>query len=689
MTVSINNISLKNFLSTGNVTQTVVFNQKNLTLILGDNLDLGSNGARNGVGKTVIAQAISYALYGEPINKIKQDNLINRTNGKNMLVTIDFSVNGNDYRIERGRKPNVLRFYVNNVEHKNNESQGENRETQDQIVDLLKMSHVMFKNLVILNTYTEPFLSMKAPDQREIIEQLLGISLLSEKAENLKEKVKTTKLLIQQEDFKIKTIEESNKKVSEQIDNLKKRQSIWINKYNTDVNNITVEYNKLSNINFEEELLNHEKLKEYKVTINRIEKYKSLLKLEDKWKINQNTKISEFKKKFDKLNSIDISQELLNHNLLEEYNTKLNESTVHATSISKLVKEIATIEKTITRLEKECDSLKRNVCHACNQEIHNHTHEELLSSKLKELQDQVEANEKLKNELSDLQNNPIVLPDKPTVHYSNKNEAFLHYTELEKLQQSIDNVTSETSPYLSQLSEYNDIDVGMDISEPKTIYESESEAIKAFSKLEMLEKQLEKLLSESDPYEDQIREMENKSLSKVTYDRINELTVLQDHQKFLIDLLTNKDSFIRKKIIDKNLSYLNSRLKYYLQSIGLPHTVVFKNDLSVEISEIGRELDFANLSRGEGNRLIISLSLAFRDVYESMFNSINMLMIDELMDSGMDTVGTDNCLMLLKDLTRSRNKSVLLISHKDELINRVDNVLKVVKQNGFTEYNIN
>jgi DNA repair exonuclease SbcCD ATPase subunit len=248
MTVSINNISLKNFLSTGNVTQTVVFNQKNLTLILGDNLDLGGNGARNGVGKTVIAQAISYALYGEPINKIKQDNLINRTNGKNMLVTIDFSVNGNDYRIERGRKPNVLRFYFNNVEHKNNESQGENRETQDQIIDLLKMSHVMFKNLVILNTYTEPFLSMKAPDQREIIEQLLGISLLSEKAENLKEKVKTTKLLIQQEDFKIKTIEESNKKVSEQIDNLKKRQSIWINKYNTDVNNITVEYNKLSNI---------------------------------------------------------------------------------------------------------------------------------------------------------------------------------------------------------------------------------------------------------------------------------------------------------------------------------------------------------------------------------------------------------------------------------------------------------
>jgi DNA repair exonuclease SbcCD ATPase subunit len=689
MTITINNISLKNFLSTGNVTQTVKFDHKNLTLILGDNLDLGGNGARNGVGKTCIAHAISYALYGEPISKIKQDNLINRTNGKNMLVTIDFSVNGNDYRIERGRKPNVLRLYVNNVEHKQSESQGENRETQDHIVDILKMSHVMFKNLVILNTYTEPFLSMKAADQREIIEQLLGISILSEKADTLKENVKTTKALIQQEDFKIKTLEESNKKVTEQIESLKKRQNAWIEKYNADVNNITSEYNKVSNINFEEELENHLKLKEYKLTLDRLEKYKSLLKLEDKWKLNQNNKIIEYKTKFDKLNKIDISTELLNHNLLEEYNTRLKESVNYDLSISKLSKEIQSVTTSITKIQKEFDSLKRNVCHACNQEIHNHKHEYLLKDKTKELEDQKLLLEKLNNELLDMKNNPIVIPTKPEVYYSNKNEAFLHYSELEKLQEHINTIQSEISPYQTQLSDFSDIDINVVLEAPKTIYASEADAIKAFSKLEMLETQLEKLLNETDPYNDQIREMESKSLVKVTYDKINELTVLQDHQKFLIDLLTNKDSFIRKKIIDKNISFLNSRLKYYLQYIGLPHTVVFKNDLSVEISEIGRELDFANLSRGEGNRLIISLSFAFRDVYESMFNSINILMIDELMDSGMDTVGTDSCMMLLKDLSRNRNKSVLLISHKDELINRVDNVLKVVKQNGFTEYNIN
>jgi signal transduction protein with GAF and PtsI domain len=104
-------------------------------------------------------------------------------------------------------------------------------------------------------------------------------------------------------------------------------------------------------------------------------------------------------------------------------------------------------------------------------------------------------------------------------------------------------------------------------------------------------------------------------------------------REFLYKLLTNKDSYIRKRIIDQNLSYLNARLSQYLDRIGLPHTVVFMNDLSVNITELGRELDFDNLSRGERNRLILSLSWSFRDVWESLYQPINLLFIDELIDS--------------------------------------------------------
>jgi DNA repair exonuclease SbcCD ATPase subunit len=120
--------------------------------------------------------------------------------------------------------------------------------------------------------------------------------------------------------------------------------------------------------------------------------------------------------------------------------------------------------------------------------------------------------------------------------------------------------------------------------------------------------------------------------------------------------------------------------------MGLPHNVVFQNDLSVEITELGRDLDFDNLSRGERNRLILGLSFAFRDVFENLYSPINLMMIDELIDNGMDSVGVENSVAVLKDLVRRRNKSVWLVSHKDELVSRIDKIMKVVKENGFTTY---
>ena len=151
-------------------------------------------------------------------------------------------------------------------------------------------------------------------------------------------------------------------------------------------------------------------------------------------------------------------------------------------------------------------------------------------------------------------------------------------------------------------------------------------------------------------------------------------------------MLTNKDSFIRKRIIEQNLNYLNHRLEYYLSRLGLPHEVSFQSDLNVEITELGRSLDFDNLSRGERNRLILGLSWAFRDVFESLNHPINLLAIDELIDSGMDTNGVENSLSVLKKISRERKKNVFLISHRDELVGRVNTILYVIKENGFTSF---
>ena len=113
--------------------------------------------------------------------------------------------------------------------------------------------------------------------------------------------------------------------------------------------------------------------------------------------------------------------------------------------------------------------------------------------------------------------------------------------------------------------------------------------------------------------------------------------------------------------------------------------MLFRSTVSIE--EYGRELDFDNLSRGERNRLILSLSWSFRDVWESLYHPINLLFIDELVDSGMDSSGVENSLAILKKMSRDANKSIWLVSHKDELAGRVENILKVVKEGGFTSYN--
>ena len=579
--IKLKNITLRNFLSIGAVTQAVNFDSKELTLILGENLDLGGDGARNGTGKTTLIQGLSYVLFGTPINQIRKDNLINRTNAKGMMVTLEFACNGVDYKIERGRKPNILKFYVNNQEEECvNDAQGENKETQEHIERALNMTPDMFKHIVALNTYSEPFLAMKANDQRNIIEQLLGITLLSEKAELIKEQIKSTKDKITEEEYKNKAIEEANKRIQEQIENLKRRAKLWDAKHSEDLKRL--------------------------------------------------------KDDLEELKKLDIDAELQGHKDLAEYNQRKKDIADLEKNISRTEDDLQKEEKNLKKVEKELAQLAEHKCYACGQDFHDDKHATVLKEK-----------EKSKKESKKLIN--------------------------------------EHTEFLSELKAAK-VALGPIGKQPKLYYDTEQEAFQHRSMVDSLVKSIDEKESDENPYTDQISEMENQALQVVDFNSINAYTRLQEHQKFLLDLLTSKDSFVRKKIIDQNLSYLNARLTHYLDRIGLPHQVIFLNDLSVEITEYGRELDFDNLSRGERNRLILGLSFAFRDVWESLYSPINTLFIDELIDSGMDSMGVENSMAILKDMSRNRNKSVWLVSHREELAGRVPSVLKVVKENGFTTY---
>ena len=116
--IKLKDLTVKNFMSVGNQTQAVDFDKEQLTLVLGENLDQGGDdsGSRNGTGKTTIINALSYALYGKALTNIRANNLINKTNSKGMVVSLDFEKDGVQYKIERGRSPTFLKFYIDNQE---------------------------------------------------------------------------------------------------------------------------------------------------------------------------------------------------------------------------------------------------------------------------------------------------------------------------------------------------------------------------------------------------------------------------------------------------------------------------------------------------------------------------------------------------------------------------------------------
>ena len=583
--IHIKELTVKNFMSVGNQTQAVNFDREQLTLVLGENLDQGGddNGSRNGTGKTTIVNALSFALYGQALTNIKKDNLINKINNKNMLVTLTFNKDGTDYRIERGRKPTVMKFFVNNQEQASeitDDSQGDMRETQKDLDELLGMSHDMFRHILALNTYTDPFLSMKANEQREIIEQLLGITLLSEKAEALKEQIRISKDSIYQENANIEAAKKSNEKIQLSITGLETRQKAWYTQQKDDCAKITQSIVELQSVDIEKELEQHAKLKVYD---------------------EQSAKIKSLNKE----------------------KATLETAVVQA-------------DKAVSKYSKEVEQLKNKTCPACEQELHTHKHEEMTAGAEKNLID---------------------------------------------AQTYLDKVSNDYAAVVLELDTIGDIN-----GRPKIYYDSLEAALKHQNNLASLESALSSRQVEVDPYQEQIDDLKHTAIQEISWDNINAITTLKDHQEFLLKLLTSKDSFIRKKIIDQNLAYLNNRLTYYLDKMGLPHQVNFQNDLSVEITQLGQDLDFDNLSRGERNRLILGLSWSFRDVWESLYQNINLLFIDELIDNGLDSAGVESALSVLKKMARERNKNIFLISHKDELIGRVTNVLKVIKENGYTSY---
>lgn len=248
------NVSWRNFLSTGNTPSTVQLDSHPTTMIMGS----------NGAGKSTILDALCFSLYGKAFRKINKPQLVNSVNEKGCLVTIEFSVNETQWKVERGIKPNIFKVYRDGKELDQKANIADQQKWLEQTV--LKMNYKSFTQIVILGSSTfVPFMQLPINSRREVVEDLLDIKIFSsmnvvikEKIRNIKSEIKTLELrkeslidkVSMQEEF-IRQIEQDSKelidgklakiRVLEQESDVKLEEN---NRLNGEVNNLRDEMAK-------------------------------------------------------------------------------------------------------------------------------------------------------------------------------------------------------------------------------------------------------------------------------------------------------------------------------------------------------------------------------------------------------------------------------------------------------------
>ena len=170
-------INIRNFLSIGDEPVNVTF-KSGLNIITGNNRD--KEDRRNGVGKSSIADAINFAIFGNTIRDIKRENVGNDCTGKQCEVVLDFDVvavnSKKEYKIVRTLNPSKVNIFIDGEDKTLDTIENNNAF----IAKLLNSNQEVFDNCVIMTlNNTLPFMGKKKQDKRKFIESIFDLEIFS------------------------------------------------------------------------------------------------------------------------------------------------------------------------------------------------------------------------------------------------------------------------------------------------------------------------------------------------------------------------------------------------------------------------------------------------------------------------------------------------------------------------------
>lgn len=748
-------ISMSNFMSFGREPNVVRLDEGFNWLITGENNDVGDSGeSGNGAGKTTIMQAIIFALYGTGVDKMNADEFINLQNGKLLLVELDFSVGGEDYKIIRGRKPNIVEFYrgKGDIEEMESLTRDSMRNTDADIEKVLGITIDVFTHTIFMSPHIEPFMGMTPAKQRNMMESILKLDVLVDRADTLKDVIRKE---VQDSLKLLKRDQErgayNNEKVNKQISELKEKESSF-NEDNTkelealkrrlielqvpaDAKSNLDEYNDAV-VQFEGDVANLDsKLQEEQANLSLVQRNLTNLKKSRLSLIDAQKKKVEFDVKQEeqlinqkeRLASLPKTSDLNMYlGLIEECNEETSKKSKIQTEIKENLKIFDSKERELNSVVEHAESLAEGKCPTCEQEHFDEAKLESLTKQAEEIADTLddieEVNQRLEIDIANidkqLEKNTTQIQEieasSPLLkNYTTRRELD---SERSSLEQQLNSSTNQ-NPYDILICdieiEYgglSDIEKNIESleeqviqleeiisaiksdrekidSKKKAMYESLE--VKSISELEMKESMYARTLEEIsntegkiNPYVDMIAMQKDlfvdiEEIDKQVLETEKELT----HINYLIKLLTDPKSFVRKNIVDMYIPYVNRKIVEYTEHLGLAHIATINSNMTVDIEYMGKKTGYFTMSRGERLRLNTSTSLAFRDLINTLGQSCNLLMIDELLDGSADTSGMHRTFNLISRYV----DDVFIISHRDEFKDQVDRNMKVIKNNGFTD----
>lgn len=733
-------LTMENYLSYGNNTTKVDLNFDTPTLIVGRNYDSVVDGQvdSNGSGKSTILNGLLMCMFDKNLMGVDKNAQINKANKKNMLLTCSFKVDGKFYKVERYRKNKLkggdgVRLFMNPDEpvftDEHDITPDSVANCNSEIERIIGIPYEMFIRIVVFSATHEPFLSLPSShaskaNQRDMIEELFGLTELTHKAEKLKETLSASKA-------EFKNLNEVNVRLAaeharheQQINANHQRLIEWDAQNAQRISDITRQLDSLKQIDVETSVECFKDVEKYTKDLHKVEKnipvleseLKNIQLMEEKrvsWEVEQEAKLTKLRANYSGLAKLDfdylyaqqadmdakaesirvIQQELIK---LKHANAPLKArlNDVIANRKAKLSEVEHLSDNQCPYCKQQYEEAKTKI-HDCNREIADFDAE--IVRLTEELQSNHDEQEAVGSALDDLTNEVAAIS---SILPGNIGVLELEYQNVSKMLKEAENATNPYTADEDALT-VEDIQTELDILKSKAAdikskiqmarefihpsFDSLADTQNHAFKMENLATRINELKDEVNPFISVLATLESDKLEPLKTDEINKLDKEIKHQDFLLKLLTKKDSFIRKALLNKSIPLLNTRLRINLDKVGLPHRVTFTEEMEVNITQFGAEYEYGNFSAGQKARVNLCLAFAFRDVLQSRFGKINLCILDECLDTGLGNVGVTQAAKMIKSIAEDNNLSMFVISHRDEVLNMFDKRLEIELRNGFSQ----